>query len=62
LLDSAGDYKRMKVNAPMHDRRDDLWLHSAAASLAVKALRQERPRAGIPECHVARAGARHRQA
>ena len=52
LLDIVlGDYlKRMKVNAPMYDlAEDDLWLHSAAASLAVKALRQERPRAGIPE-------------
>ena len=52
LLDIVlGDYlKRLKVNAPLYDlAEDDLWLHSAAASLAVKALQRERPRAGIPE-------------
>jgi putative nucleotidyltransferase with HDIG domain len=52
LLDIVmGDYlKRLKVNAPLYDlAEDDIWLHSAAASLAVKALQKERPRAGIPE-------------
>lgn len=52
LLDIViGDYlRRLKVNAPLYDlAEDDLWLHSAAASLAVKALQKERPRAGIPE-------------
>ncbi len=52
LLDIViGDYlRRLKVSAPLYDlAEDDLWLHSAAASLAVKALQKERPRAGIPE-------------
>ncbi len=52
LLDIVlGDYlKRLKVAAPMYDlAEDDIWLHSASASLAVKALQRERPRAGIPE-------------
>ena len=52
LLDIVlGDYlKRIKIKAPMYDlAEDDLWLHSAAASLATKALRQERPKADIPE-------------
>jgi putative nucleotidyltransferase with HDIG domain len=52
LLDIVlGDYlRRLKVHAPLYDlAEDDLWLHSAAASLAVKALQRERPRAGIPE-------------
>ena len=52
LLDIVlGDYlKRLKVAAPMYDlAEDDLWLHSAAASLAVKALMKERPRAGVTE-------------
>lgn len=52
LLDIVlGDYlKRLKVNAPLYDlAEDDLWLHSAATSLAVKALQKERPRAAIPE-------------
>lgn len=52
LLDIVlGDYlRRLKVSAPLYDlAEEDLWLHSAAASLAVKALQRERPRAGIPE-------------
>jgi putative nucleotidyltransferase with HDIG domain len=52
LLDIVmGDYlKRLKVSAPLYDlAEDDLWLHSAVASLAVRALQKERPRAGIPE-------------
>jgi putative nucleotidyltransferase with HDIG domain len=52
LLDIViGDYlRKLKVAAPLYDlAEDDLWLHSAAASLAVKALQRERPRAGIPE-------------
>lgn len=52
LLDIVlGDYlHRLKVNAPLYDlAEEDLWLHSAAASLAVKALQKERPRAGVPE-------------
>jgi putative nucleotidyltransferase with HDIG domain len=52
LLDIVlGDYlKRIKVAAPMYDlAEDDLWLHSAAASLAVKALMKEKPRAGVTE-------------
>lgn len=52
ILDIAlGDHlRRLKVAAPLYDlAEDDLWLHSAAASLAVKALQREVPRAGIPE-------------
>lgn len=52
LLDIViGDYlRKLKVAAPLYDlAEDDLWLHSAASSLAVKALQRERPRAGIPE-------------
>ena len=52
LLDIViGDYlKRLKVSAPMYDlAEDDMWLHSAASSLAVKALQRERPRLRIPE-------------
>ena len=52
LLDIViGDYlRKIKANAPLYDlAEDDLWLHSASASLAVKALQKERPRAGIPE-------------
>lgn len=52
LLDIVlGDYlRRIKVAAPMYDlAEDDLWLHSAAASLAVKALMKEKPQAGVTE-------------
>jgi putative nucleotidyltransferase with HDIG domain len=46
-----GDHlKKLKAAAPLYDlAEDELWLHSAAASLAVQALTRERPRAGIPE-------------
>ncbi|MCL4848526.1 MAG: HDOD domain-containing protein [Acidobacteria bacterium] len=52
ILDIAlGDHlRRLKVAAPLYDlAEDDLWLHSAAASLAVKALQREVPKAGVPE-------------
>lgn len=42
--------RTLKIEAPMYAlTEDELWLHSAAASLAARALAQERPRAGIPE-------------
>ena len=42
--------KRMKVQVPMYGLgENDLWRHSAAASLGVAALRLERPSAGVPE-------------
>ena len=42
--------QRLKANVPMYGLgEDELWLHSVAASLAVRALQQERRRAGIPE-------------
>jgi putative nucleotidyltransferase with HDIG domain len=46
-----GDHlKKLRFAAPLYQlAEDELWLHSAAASLAVKALMKERPRAGIPE-------------
>lgn len=46
-----GDYvKRLKVDAPMYDlHEDDLWAHSVAASLAVKALERECRKAAIPK-------------
>lgn len=46
-----GDHlRRLRVSAPMYDLAEgELWVHSAAASLAVKAIARERPRAGIPE-------------
>jgi len=46
-----GDHlRRMRVSAPMYDLAEgELWAHSAAASLAVKAIARERPRAGVPE-------------
>jgi putative nucleotidyltransferase with HDIG domain len=45
-----GDYvKRLKIAAPLYDlHEDDIWAHSVAASLAVKALERECPTAGIP--------------
>lgn len=52
LLDIVlGDHlQRLKVAAPLYDlAEDELWLHSAAASLAVKALQREVPRAGVPD-------------
>lgn len=45
-----GDYLRtMLVAAPMFDlTEDELWAHGAAASLAVRSLTQQVPRANIP--------------
>ena len=46
LLDIVlGDHlKQLKVQAPLYDlAENDLWVHSAAASLAVRALQKERP-------------------
>ncbi len=51
LLDLViGDFmKRLRFAAPMYRlNEDDLWLHSAAAHLAVKAIAHERPKANIP--------------
>jgi len=42
--------QRLKAHVPMYGLgEDELWMHSAAASLAVRALQQERKKAGIPE-------------
>jgi putative nucleotidyltransferase with HDIG domain len=42
--------KSMKVPAPMFDlTEDDLWLHGAASSLAVRAMMRESPAKIIPE-------------
>jgi putative nucleotidyltransferase with HDIG domain len=42
--------QRLKTNVPMYGLgEDELWLHSVAASLAVRAIQQERRSAGIPE-------------
>lgn len=42
--------RTFKTAAPMYDlTEDDLWLHGAAASLAVKALSQESKGVSIPE-------------
>jgi putative nucleotidyltransferase with HDIG domain len=52
LLDIVlGDHLRqLKVRAPLYDlAENDLWIHSAAASLAVKALQREKPKANIPD-------------
>lgn len=52
LLDIAlGDYlRRAKTAAPLYDLTEgELWAHSAAASLAVKAIKQECRRTPIPE-------------
>lgn len=52
VLDIAlADYlHRLKMNPGIYElAENDLWVHSAAASLAVRALMRERPRAGIPE-------------
>ncbi len=41
---------RLKTKLPMYGLgENDLWLHSVAASLAVKAIQQERPTAKIPD-------------
>lgn len=46
-----GDHMRkLQVNAPLYDlSEDDLWLHSTAASLAVRAIARECPKAGLAE-------------
>jgi putative nucleotidyltransferase with HDIG domain len=42
--------KTMKADAPMYDlTEDDLWLHGAVASLAVRAMMKEAPRGTIPQ-------------
>jgi HD-like signal output (HDOD) protein len=42
--------QRMKAGVPMYGLdENELWRHSAAASLAVTALRQEKPSANVPE-------------
>lgn len=51
LLDLVleGYLKKLRVATPLYDLSEqDLWLHGAAAQLAVRALAAERPRAGIP--------------
>jgi putative nucleotidyltransferase with HDIG domain len=51
LLDLViGDFiKRLKFAAPMYRlNEDDLWLHSAAAHVSVRAMQIERPKANIP--------------
>lgn len=51
LLDLVldGYLKKIQVATPLYDLSEqDLWLHGAAAQLAVRALAAERPRAGIP--------------
>lgn len=55
LLDIVlGDYlHRIRVSAPMYRlTEDDLWLHGAAAQLAVRALQQEKPNAHVPPAAV----------
>ena len=52
LLDIVlGDHMRgIKMRAPLYDlAENELWIHSAAASLAVKALQRELPASGIPD-------------
>ncbi len=45
-----GYLAKLRVATPMYDLSEqELWLHGAAARLAVRALRAERPKAGIPE-------------
>ncbi len=45
-----GYLAKLRIAAPLYDLSEhDLWLHGAAAQLAVRALRAEKPRAGIPE-------------
>jgi putative nucleotidyltransferase with HDIG domain len=55
LLDLVlGEYlKKLRVAAPMYAlSEDDLWQHSAAAQLAVRAMQQEKPEARIPQTAV----------
>ncbi|MDM7916196.1 MAG: HDOD domain-containing protein [Candidatus Eisenbacteria bacterium] len=46
-----GDYmRRVQIDAPMYDlTENELWLHGAAASLAVRAIQREAPEAEIPQ-------------
>jgi len=51
LLDLVleGYLKKLRTATPLYDLTEhDLWLHSAAAQLAVRALAGERPKARIP--------------
>ena len=51
LLDLVleGYLKRLRTATPLYDLSEhDLWLHSAASQLAVRALSVERPKARIP--------------
>jgi putative nucleotidyltransferase with HDIG domain len=55
LLDLVlGDYmKKLRVSAPLYQlSEDDLWLHGAAAQLAVRAMQQEKPATKIPTSAV----------
>ncbi|HZR25395.1 MAG TPA: HDOD domain-containing protein [Vicinamibacterales bacterium] len=46
----GGSLQQLKVKLPMYGLgEDELWLHSVAASLAVRAIQQERPSANIPD-------------
>jgi putative nucleotidyltransferase with HDIG domain len=52
LLDLVlGDFmKRLKFTAPMYRlSEDELWLHGAAAHLAVKAIQAEKPNGKVPQ-------------
>ena len=52
ILDTVlgGAIQKLKANVPMYGLgEDELWVHSAAAQLAVRALQQEVPSAGIPD-------------
>lgn len=43
-------FKKMQRTAPLYDlSEDDLWLHAAAASMAVRAIARECPHAGLVE-------------
>ncbi len=45
-----GYLAKLRTAAPLYDLSEhELWLHGAAAQLAVRAIRAERPRVGIPE-------------
>jgi putative nucleotidyltransferase with HDIG domain len=46
----GGTMARLKARLPLYGlEEDDLWLHSVAASTAVKVLQHERPAANIPD-------------
>ena len=45
--------KKLRIEAPLYRlSEDDLWLHGAAAQLAVRAIMQERPQSKIPQLAV----------